>query len=123
MIIRNIFSLKNDETNETLVATVISNSHMRILEYLLENFIEYIRELYATTTARSLTHLAARHGSPELLRLLVKYDMFNAEPSNDDDRETPLHIAASHNKFNFIKEFLLQEREHRKKLSQSDELA
>ena len=32
-------------------------------------------------------------------------------------------IPLTHNKFNFIKEFLLQEREHRKKLSQSDELA
>ena len=69
-----------------------------------------MREFSEQWSSHSLTHLAARHGSPEVLRLLVKHDLFNVEPNSSEEMETPLHIAASHNKFNFIKEFLYNEK-------------
>ena len=119
-IIKSIFTRKY-KNGETLLTTLINNSHTSILEYLFENFHEQVREFSEKWSARSLTHLAARHGSPELLRLLVKHDLFNFGPSSGGDMETPLHIAASHNKFNFIKEFLINEKIYRNRQQDGDD--
>ena len=100
-ILRDIFKVS---TNESLVAILMSNSHLRILEYLNENYKSYLKA-YEDPQGNSLVHLAARHGSPELLKFLVKHELASFKPNKI--LENPLHIAATNNKFNFIKEFLM----------------
>ena len=105
---------KKDENDQSLISILIDNNHLKIIELLLKDYNRYIVDI-EDSNANLLIHLAAKNGSPELLRLLIKYDGFSFKLNHNN--ENGLHIAATNNKFNFIKEYLAFEKSYIEKLN------
>jgi ankyrin repeat protein len=99
--------LKKLDNNQTVLSISINNNHLNIVELLLKEHFKCITSI-EDKNGNSLIHLAAKNGSPDLLKLLIKHNAFSMKLNKNND--SPLHIAAANNKFNFIKEFLAYEK-------------
>jgi ankyrin repeat protein len=98
---------KFDYNDQSVLSILVEMNHLNIIELLLKEFFIYIQN-FQDKNGNLLIHLAAKSGSTDLLKLLIKYDLFSLNLNNN--KENGLHIAASYNKFNFIKEYLAHEK-------------
>lgn len=69
--LKSILTTRN-EKNETLIASLIKYSHANIFDYLLANCVVCVKACEST-----LIHLAARNGSIEILKSIVKHGLFS----------------------------------------------
>ena len=103
---------KVDFNGHFLLNILIENNHLKIIELLLKDYNKYILDI-EDPNGNLFIHLAAKNGSPDLLKLLIKYNAFSVKLNKNN--ENGLHIAAANNKFNFIKEYLAYEKTYAEK--------
>jgi ankyrin repeat protein len=96
-----------DNNGETIFSYLIENNHLNIIEFILKEFNQYVVDLIDKNN-NYVIHLAAKSGTADILKLLVKYNLFSAKTNSNG--ENALHIAAANNKFNFIKDYLICEK-------------
>lgn len=96
-----------DNNGETILSYLIENNHLNIIEFILKEFNQYVVDLIDKNN-NYVIHLAAKSGTADILKLLVKYNLFSARTNSNG--ENALHIAAANNKFNFIKDYLICEK-------------
>ncbi len=96
-----------DNNGETIFSLLIENNHLNIIEYILKEFNQYVIDLVDKNN-NYIIHLAAKSGTTDILKLLIKYNAFSTKVNSNG--ENALHIAAISNKFNFIKEYLIHEK-------------
>ena len=64
--------------NPDLFVKLIDNNHLKIIEYVLKEFGNHISAINNQDTD-DLIHLAAKNGSTDLLKILVKFSFFFVE--------------------------------------------
>lgn len=92
--------------NQNLFFTCLANNHLNIVEYFFKYYGRFVAEL-EDKNGNLAIHLCARNGSPDLLQLLIKYNAYSVRKNKFG--ENALHIAAAHNKHEFIKIYLAHE--------------
>jgi ankyrin repeat protein len=97
---------------QTLLQISIENEHVKLVELLLCEYDASVDQ--EDRTGNLPVHLAARAGNTDTLRLLAKHKA-SLYKCNAQTMENALHIAAAHNRFKFIKEFILLERTERER--------
>jgi len=96
-----------DNNGETIFSFLIENNHLNIIEFVLKEYNQYVVDLVDRNN-NCIIHLAAKSGTTEILKLLIKYNAFSTKVNSNG--ENALHIAAANNKFNFIREYLINEK-------------
>ena len=96
-----------DHNRQTILQICIENSHSKTTELLLKEYYndEEIRE---DRNGNLPIHYAAKVADTEILSVLIRNDAFSLKTNGN--YETALHVAASHNRFKFINEFLAHEK-------------
>jgi len=94
---------QQDFNKQTLLHVCIENNHLNIVELLFEKY-NCDRFLSDGKQGNLGVHFAAKSGSLKMLNILKQYNAVSSRLNNKE--ENPLHIAAAHNQFMFIKEFL-----------------
>ncbi len=98
---------KEDNNRQTILHLAIENNHLNIVEHLLQNY-NFNNELTNASRGNLPIHIAAKNGSLEMLSLLQKYHAVSFD--RNTNRENAMHIAASFNRYKFIRQFLFFER-------------
>ncbi len=98
---------KEDNNRQTILHLAIENNHLNIVKHLLHNY-NFNKELTEASRGNLPIHIAAKNGSLEMLGLLQRYRAVSFEQNYNS--ENALHIAASFNRYKFIREFLSFER-------------
>ena len=93
-------------SNQNVFFACLANNHLNIVEYLFKNYGKFVADL-EDKNGNLAAHLAARNGSPDLLQMLIKYNAYSVRKNKFG--ENALHIAAAHNKHEFIKIYLAYE--------------
>ena len=96
-----------DSDKQTILNMCIDKNHLNMVDILLKEYYTDIKDEF-DKNGHLPVHLAARNGSVELFKVLVKNEAISFKINSHGDN--PLHIAAENNKFNFIKEFLEYEK-------------
>lgn len=98
--------LRVDSNKSNLLQIAIENNHSNIVDCLLKEF--YTPNLITEDLNGNLPiHLAAKSCTSEMVKVLIKNNAFTSKTNGNLDN--PLHIAASNNRFKFIKEYLHHE--------------
>jgi ankyrin repeat protein len=102
---------KLDAGRQTLLQIAVENEHGKLVELFLSEYAVSVDQ--EDRVGNLPVHLGARAGSTEILKLLAKHNasLFKC----NQNKENALHIAAAHNRFKFIKDFILLERAQREK--------
>lgn len=98
---------KEDSSRQTILHLAIENNHLNIVELLLKEY-NFNNELNDGNRGVLPIHVAAKNGSLEMLKLLHKYCAVSFK--QNFNLENAMHIAASYNRYKFIKEFLIYEK-------------
>ncbi len=98
---------KADSNGQNLLHICIENSHLNLTDLLFKGFYAN-KEQKEDAEGNFPMHIAAKHGSLEMFKLLIKYECINFHPNKQS--ENPLHIAAHNNRFKFIRELLKYEK-------------
>ena len=98
---------KEDNSRQTILHLAIENNHLNIVELLLKEY-NYNNELNEGNRGTLPIHVAARNGSLEMLKLLNKYGTISFK--QNFNLENAMHIAATYNRYKFVKEFLIYEK-------------
>ena len=98
--------LENLLSSLDVFGKLIDNNHLNIIDMVLKEYNECVVDLVDTNN-NTLIHLAAKSGSTEILKLLIKHGCFSLKTNSND--ENGLHIAAQNNRFKFIQDFLIYE--------------
>jgi ankyrin repeat protein len=96
-----------DMNKQTVLNIAIDNNHLKIVELLLKDYYKE-KVLVEDRNGNLPIHYAARCGSTEILKVIVQCNGFTIKTNSN--AENALHIAASNNKFKFIRDFLINER-------------
>ncbi|CAF0778612.1 unnamed protein product, partial [Brachionus calyciflorus] len=98
---------KPDMNKTTILQIAIENNHLQTVDSLLKEYYQNSCHDDIRLEDRNGNlpiHYAARYCGAEMLRVLIKNKFFtNKQNSNLDN---PLHIAASNNRYKFIREYL-----------------
>ena len=108
---------KLDTNKQSILNIAIENNHLNIIDLLLKDY--YVEGKDNEDKSGNLpVHIAAKSGSVEILKILVKNEAVSFK--NNSNGDNALHIAAENNKFNFIVELLAYEKEYVKKYNLQD---
>ncbi len=103
---------KLDLNKQSILNIAIENNHLKIIDLLLKDY--YVEGKDSEDKNGNLPiHIAAKSGSVEILKILVKNEAVSFK--NNSKGDNVLHIAAENNKFNFIYELLAYEKAYVKK--------
>jgi ankyrin repeat protein len=110
--------LSLDMNKQTVLNIAIDNNHLNIVELLLKDYYKE-KVLVEDKNGNMPIHYAAKCGSTEILKVIVKCNGFTIRTNSNG--ENALHIAASNNKFKFIRDFIINERKcEEKKMGAKD---